>query len=110
LGKLIVYREGRPQSQFIGSVAPTVRLIVWWHNFVTLGGNNFYVHFCNGDNHGKSFISFWIATGDKAPRNDDHCHDKTHDNDHDKLENKNGIIRTSDPSPCPLPQGARERP
>jgi hypothetical protein len=31
-------------------------------------------------------------------------------NDHGKKVNGNGIIRNSDPSPCPLPQGAREKP
>jgi hypothetical protein len=49
----------------------------------------------------------------KRPRNDDPS-EKRHGNG--KLENGNGNIRNSDPSPCfalrnrPLPQGGRERP
>jgi hypothetical protein len=30
---VIFFREGRPQSQLVGSVAPTVRLLPWWHNW-----------------------------------------------------------------------------
>jgi hypothetical protein len=38
--QLNVSREGRPQSQLVGSVAPTVRLRIGWHFYVTLKSNN----------------------------------------------------------------------
>jgi hypothetical protein len=54
---LNINREGRPRG-----VAPTVRSGVWWRNWWLCKATIFYVHFYNDNDHGKSFISFWIAT------------------------------------------------
>jgi hypothetical protein len=48
---------------------------------------------------GKSFISYWIATGlQRAPRNDGKSHD--YGNDKNEMGNGNGILETATPHPA----------
>jgi hypothetical protein len=58
----------------------------FWHPFSTKRG-------IYGNGNGKSFVSFWIATGlQRAPRNDG--------NGNDKMENGNGNTETATPHPA----------